>query len=84
MAPYHIDIMNEDIAKFVYDSMQQRTKRKTKIMRSTSLRAFFIFFYLQNFVAFDRQIPTELHSIMGCPKVKSIIRHRQTWLIVHF
>ncbi len=32
--------MNEDIAKFVYDSMRQRTKKKTKIMKSTSLRAF--------------------------------------------
>ena len=40
MSPYRIAIMNEDIAKFVYDSMQQRTKRKTKIMKSTSLRAF--------------------------------------------
>ena len=40
MAPYRIAIMNKDIAKFVYDSMQQRTKIKTKIMKSTSLRAF--------------------------------------------
>jgi hypothetical protein len=30
MAPYCIDIMNEDIANFVYDSMQERTKWKTK------------------------------------------------------
>ncbi len=40
MAPYRIAIMNEDIAKFVYDSMQQRTKGKTEVMKSTSLRAF--------------------------------------------
>jgi hypothetical protein len=26
-----------------------------------------IYVYLQNFVALDRQIPAELHSIMGCP-----------------
>ncbi len=40
MAPYRIAIMHKDIAKFVYDSMQQRTKRKTENMKSTSLRAF--------------------------------------------
>ncbi len=27
MAPYRTAIMNEDIRKFVYDSMQQRTKK---------------------------------------------------------
>ena len=32
-------------------------------------RQLFIYFYLQNFDAFDRQFPTELHSIMGRPYV---------------
>ncbi len=38
-ALYRIAIMNEDIGKFGYDSMQQRTK-KTKIMKKMSLRTF--------------------------------------------
>ena len=29
MAPYRIAIMNDDIGKFEYNSMQQRTKRQT-------------------------------------------------------
>ena len=39
MAAYRIAIMNDDIGKFGYDSIQQRTK-KTKFMKSTSLRTF--------------------------------------------
>ncbi len=35
--PYHIAVMNDDIAKFGYDSMQQITK-KPEFMKRTSLR----------------------------------------------
>ncbi len=57
MSPYRIAIMNEDIAKFVYDSMQQRTKRKTKIMKSTSLLPVFKITRLsQKLVRVDMQV----------------------------
>jgi hypothetical protein len=36
MAAYPTAIMNDDIEKFEYDSMQQRTK-KTKFIKGTSL-----------------------------------------------
>ena len=39
VAPYRTVIINNDIGKFGYDSMQQRTK-KTKFKKSTSLRTF--------------------------------------------
>ncbi len=39
MAPYRIAIMNDDMVKFGYDSMQKRTK-KDKIYDNTSLKTF--------------------------------------------
>ena len=69
MAHYRIAIMNEDIAKFVYDSMQQRTKRNTKIMRSTSLRAFFYFFFIYKTLSHSTgESPQSYTPLWGAPR----------------
>ncbi len=44
--------MNDDIGKFGYDSMPQRTK-KTKIMRRTSLRTFKVIFIIKVILSQD-------------------------------
>ena len=57
MAPYRVAVMNDDITKFGYDSMQQITK-KPKFMKSTSPSIFRVesltrnvFVFYKNFVA---------------------------------
>ncbi len=61
MAPYRIAIMNDDIGKFGYDSMQQRTK-KTKFMKSTSLRTFKVNFLTCNVFVFYKNLLCHLQS----------------------
>ena len=61
MAAYRIAIMNDDISKFGYDSMQQTTK-KDKIYEKTSLRTFKVKFLTSNVFILYKNLLCRLRS----------------------
>ncbi len=54
--------MNEDIGKFGYHSMQQKTN-KTKIMKRTSLRTFKVTFLTSNVFVFYKNLLCRLGNL---------------------
>ena len=74
MAAYRIADMNDDIAKFRYDSMQQITK-KTELMKTTSPRAFKVKLLTCNVFVFYKNLlcrshVCSRHNVYNCCKRK--------------
>ena len=61
--PFDIAVMNDDIAKIGYDSMQQRTKKNTKFMKSTSPRTFKMKFLTCNVCVFYKKLALSLTTV---------------------